>query len=192
MKEKRLGTVFFNGILPENPVFRLVLGTCPTLAVSTSGMNGLGMGAAVIFVLTCSNIFISLLHNLIPDKVRIPAYIVVICTFVTTVQLFMHAYLPDLYKSLGIIHSAHCGQLYHTRPRRSIRRQKRRAALRCGRAGHGYRLYAGPYAHGYCTRAFRYRRDIRYAGIRRFLRAHAYHCHGARRVYRVWYDSWHY
>lgn len=102
MKEKRLGTVFFNGILPENPVFRLVLGTCPTLAVSTSGMNGLGMGAAVIFVLTCSNIFISLLHNLIPDKVRIPAYIVVICTFVTTVQLFMHAYLPDLYKSLGI------------------------------------------------------------------------------------------
>jgi Na+-translocating ferredoxin:NAD+ oxidoreductase RnfA subunit len=68
MKEKRLGTVFFNGILPENPVFRLVLGTCPTLAVSTSGMNGLGMGAAVIFVLTCSNIFISLLHNLIPTS----------------------------------------------------------------------------------------------------------------------------
>lgn len=102
MNEKKITSVFFNGILPENPVFRLVLGTCPTLAVSTTAINGIGMGAAVIFVLVCSNIIISMLRNLIPDKVRIPTYIVVICTFVTTVQLFMHAYLPSLYKSLGI------------------------------------------------------------------------------------------
>ena len=101
-EKKSLGKVFFNGIIPENPTFRLVLGTCPTLAVTTSALNGLGMGAAATFVLVCSNIAISLLRKFIPDQVRSPAFIVVICTFVTMVQLLMQAFLPSLYESLGI------------------------------------------------------------------------------------------
>ena len=101
-EKKSLGKVFFNGIIPENPTFRLVLGTCPTLAVTTSALNGLGMGAAATFVLVCSNIAISLLRKFIPDQVRIPAFIVVIATFVTMVQLIMQAFLPSLYDSLGI------------------------------------------------------------------------------------------
>ena len=104
MSEKKvsLGRVLMNGILSENPTFRLVLGTCPTLAVTTSAINGLGMGAAATFVLLCSNIVISLLRNFIPSKVRIPAFITIICTFVTIIQLLMQAYLPSLYDSLGI------------------------------------------------------------------------------------------
>ena len=104
MSEKRqnLGKVVFNGILTENPTFRLVLGTCPTLAVTTSAINGLGMGAAATFVLLGSNVVISALRKFIPDKVRIPSFIVIICMFVTMVQLLMQAYLPSLYESLGI------------------------------------------------------------------------------------------
>ena len=101
-EKKSMGKVLFNGIIPENPTFRLVLGTCPTLAVTTSAINGLGMGAAATFVLICSNFVISLLRNFIPDKVRIPAFIVVICTFVTMVQLLMQAFIPSLYDALGI------------------------------------------------------------------------------------------
>jgi len=101
-EKKSMGKVLFNGIIPENPTFRLVLGTCPTLAVTTSAINGLGMGAAATFVLICSNLVISLLRNFIPDKVRIPAFIVVICTFVTMVQLLMQAFVPSLYEALGI------------------------------------------------------------------------------------------
>jgi len=101
-EKKGLGKVLLNGIITENPTFRLVLGTCPTLAVTTSAINGLGMGAAATFVLVGSNVVISLLRKLIPDNVRIPAFIVIICTFVTMVQLMMQAYLPDLYESLGI------------------------------------------------------------------------------------------
>lgn len=93
---------FTNGLLKENPTFVLVLGTCPTLAVTTAAINGLGMGAATTFVLVFSNLFISLLKNYIPDKVRIAAFIVVIATFVTIVDLVMKAYTPDLYKALGI------------------------------------------------------------------------------------------
>lgn len=93
---------FTNGLFKENPTFVLVLGTCPTLAVTTAAVNGIGMGAATTFVLVCSNILISLLKNLIPDKVRIAAFILVIATFVTIVDLVMKAYTPDLYKSLGI------------------------------------------------------------------------------------------
>ena len=93
---------FTNGLLKENPTFVLVLGMCPTLATTTSAINGMSMGLATMFVLICSNIVISLLKNLIPDKVRIPAFIVVIATFVTMVQLVMQAYLPDIYKVLGL------------------------------------------------------------------------------------------
>ena len=101
-KKNNLGKVFMNGIVNENPTFRLVLGTCPTLAVTTSAINGVGMGAAATFVLLGSNIVISALRKIIPDKVRIPAFIVVICMFVTIVQLVMQAFLPSLYESLGI------------------------------------------------------------------------------------------
>lgn len=101
-EKKTIGGVLKNGIVTENPTFRLVLGTCPTLAVTTSALNGLGMGAAATFVLVCSNIAISLLRKFIPDQVRIPAFIVVICTFVTMVQLLMQAFVPSLYDSLGL------------------------------------------------------------------------------------------
>jgi len=97
-----LKSIFFNGIITENPTFRLVLGTCPTMAVTTSAINGVGMGVATTFVLLGSNIVISMLRNFIPDKIRIPSFIIVICTFVTMVQMFMNAFVPALYQSLGI------------------------------------------------------------------------------------------
>ena len=90
------------GLVKDNPTFVLVLGMCPTLATTTSALNGLEMGLATMFVLICSNIVISLLAPLVPDKVRIPVYIVVIATFVTVLQLFMQAFVPDIYETLGL------------------------------------------------------------------------------------------
>ena len=98
----KYGQAFSKGLIKENPVLRLVLGTCPTLAVTTAAINGLGMGAAATFVLVCSNIVISLLRRVIPDKVRLPAYIVIIAGFTTIVQMLVKAYLPDIDKALGI------------------------------------------------------------------------------------------
>lgn len=95
-------SILTNGIIKENPVLVLVLGTCPTLATTTSVLNGLGMGVSASAVLICSNIVISLLRKIIPDKVRIPCYIVVIAGFVTIVQLLLQAYFPALYSSLGL------------------------------------------------------------------------------------------
>ncbi len=94
--------VLTNGILAENPVLRLVLGTCPTLAVTTMASNGIGMGLAATFVLLCSNIVISALRKVIPNQVRIPCYITVIAGFVTLVQMIVKAYVPSLDKSLGV------------------------------------------------------------------------------------------
>ncbi len=94
--------VFINGILNENPTFRLVLGTCPTIAVTTSAINGVGMGLAATFVLIGSNVVISALRKVIPDKVRIPCFVLVICTFVTIVQMLLQAFVPSLYASLGL------------------------------------------------------------------------------------------
>ena len=96
------GRQFWKGVVAENPVFRLVLGMCPTLAVTTEAVNGIGMGLATTFVLLCSNLVVSLVRALIPSKVRIPAYIVVIATFVTVVDLMMNAYAHDLHKALGV------------------------------------------------------------------------------------------
>ena len=101
-KKKSIGAIIRNGLLDENPTFRLVLGTCPTLAVTTSASNGLGMGLAATFVLVFSNLVISLLRNFIPDNVRIPSFIVVISTFVTIVQMIIKAFLPALNDSLGL------------------------------------------------------------------------------------------
>lgn len=100
-KSKNL-SIFTNGIIKENPVLRLVLGTCPTLAVTTAAVNGLGMGIAATIVLVCSNAVISLLRNFIPDKVRIPAYITIIAGFVSVVQMLVKAFAPAIDKSLGI------------------------------------------------------------------------------------------
>ena len=100
MKEKL--KVFSNGLLKENPSLRLVLGTCPTLAVTTLAVNGLGMGLAATFVLVCSNVVISLLRKVIPDKVRIPAFITIVAGFVTIVQLFIQAFSPALDEALGV------------------------------------------------------------------------------------------
>lgn len=91
-----------NGIIDENPTFVLMLGMCPTLAVTTSAVNGLGMGLTTMVVLALSNMFISLLRNLIPDRVRIPSFIVVIASFVTVVELLLKAYIPFLYDALGL------------------------------------------------------------------------------------------
>ncbi|MDO5321045.1 MAG: electron transport complex subunit E [Bacteroidia bacterium] len=90
------------GFIKDNPTFVLVLGMCPTLATTTSAMNGLEMGLATMFVLILSNIFISLIAPVVPDKVRIPVYIVVIATFVTVLQLAMQAFVPDVYETLGL------------------------------------------------------------------------------------------
>lgn len=95
-------SILTKGIFKENPTFVLILGMCPTLATTTSAINGMGMGAATMFVLMLSNLFISLVASIIPDKVRIPCYIVLIATFTTVVDLSMAAYLPDLHKSLGV------------------------------------------------------------------------------------------
>ena len=102
MKMNRFKEIALDGTVRQNPTFRLVLGTCPTLALTVAAMSCLGMGAAVIFVLVCSNVIISLLRNVIPDKVRIPCFIVIIATFVTLVRMFMEAFLPSLYDSLGV------------------------------------------------------------------------------------------
>ncbi len=92
----------YNGLIKENPTFVLMLGMCPTLAVTTSAINGLGMGLSTMVVLALSNLLISAMRKMIPDKVRIPAYIVIIATFVTLVELLLHAYVPALHESLGI------------------------------------------------------------------------------------------
>ena len=99
---KELRKIFMNGIIDENPTFRMVLGMCPTLAITTAVSNGIGMGLATTAVLVCSNLFISLLRKVIPDEIRIPAFIVVIATFVTIVQLVIKAFLPALDAALGM------------------------------------------------------------------------------------------
>ncbi len=91
-----------DGVIAQNPTLKLVLGTCPTLALTTMAMNGIGMGAAVTFVLICSNVLISLLRKIIPNQVRIPAFVLIIATFVTIVRLVMDKLMPDLYASLGL------------------------------------------------------------------------------------------
>lgn len=92
----------YNGLVKENPTFVLMLGMCPTLAVTTSAINGIGMGLATMVVLVCSNAMVSILRKVIPNGVRMPAYIVIVASFVTIVQMLLHAYVTSLYDSLGI------------------------------------------------------------------------------------------
>ncbi len=102
MKQNKIWERLINGLVKENPTFVLMLGMCPTLAVTTSAINGLGMGLTTMVVLALSNMFISLLRKIIPDKVRIPAFIVVIASFVTVVELLLKAFIPFLYDALGL------------------------------------------------------------------------------------------
>lgn len=102
MKQSKSLAVFLNGILKENPTFVLVLGTCPTLATTTSAKTGVGMGIAAMAVLVCSNLAISLLRKVVPQKVRIPSYVIVIATFVTIVSMLLKAFSPELNAALGI------------------------------------------------------------------------------------------
>lgn len=99
---KQLLERLYNGIVKENPTFVLMLGMCPTLAVTTSAINGIGMGLATTVVLVCSNLMVSLLRKVIPGGVRMPAYIVIVASFVTIVQMLLHAYVTSLYDALGI------------------------------------------------------------------------------------------
>jgi len=101
MKNSKM-KIILNGLITENPIFVLMLGMCPALATTSSAINGMSMGLATLFVLVGSNAVISLLKNIIPDKIRIPAFIVVIATFVSVVQMLMQAYLPAMYEALGI------------------------------------------------------------------------------------------
>ncbi len=94
--------IALNGIVKNNPTFKLVLGMCPTLAVTISVTNGLGMGLSTLAVLLCSNILISILRDVIPDQVRIPCYILIVATFVTIIEMVLRKYIPDLYSSLGM------------------------------------------------------------------------------------------
>lgn len=102
MKGNKFKGIALDGLLRNNPTLRLVLGTCPTLALSTTAMNGIGMGLAVTFILICSNTLISLLRKVIPNAVRIPSFVLIIATFVTVVRMVMEKFIPDLYESLGV------------------------------------------------------------------------------------------
>lgn len=102
MRDNSKLKIIQNGIFTSNPTFRLVLGMCPTLAITTSAFNGLGMGLAATLVLVCSNALVSLLRNIIPDKVRIPAYVLIIATFVTMLEMLLKKFIPTLYGALGI------------------------------------------------------------------------------------------
>ena len=101
-KKKGFLRVFFDGLVTNNPVFVLMLGMCPTLAITTTGSSGIGMGLATTAVLLCSNLFISLLRNVIDEKIRIPAFIVIIASFVTIVEMVLKAFLPELSEALGM------------------------------------------------------------------------------------------
>lgn len=94
--------IIFDGIITNNPTLRLVLGTCATLALTTSAINGLGMGLTVTFILICSNVIISLLRKIIPNEVRIPAFVLIIATFVTVVRMVLNKFMPSLYESMGV------------------------------------------------------------------------------------------
>ncbi len=102
MKQNSPSERLYNGIIKENPTFVLLLGMCPTLAITTSAVNGIGMGLTTTVILAASNLMISLLRNFIPDRVRMPAYIVVVASFVTIVQMLLQGFIPTLYSSLGI------------------------------------------------------------------------------------------
>jgi len=179
----QLTKVFVRGLWRDNAIFRLVLGLCPTLAVTTSARNGLGMGLATTFVLLCSNVAVSALRGLIPAKVRIPAFVVVIATFVTVAQLFLEAYAFDLYQALGIfipLIVVNC--LILGRAEACVQ-----AAVAGGgrrRRRHGARFHPGPGAARLRAGTVRSRDAVRSEGVRRGVSAHVAAVAAARGVSR--------
>ncbi len=113
MKQNSPSERLYNGIIKENPTFVLLLGMCPTLAITTSAVNGIGMGLTTTVILAASNLMISLLRNFIPDRVRMPAYIVVVASFVTIVQMLLQGFIPTSLFFPWYLHSADRGKLYH-------------------------------------------------------------------------------
>ena len=148
MAKMNLVREFTKGIIKENPVLCLVLGTCPTLAVTTAASNAIGMGIAATIVLVCSNAVISLLRKIIPDKVRIPAYITIIAGFVTMVQMLVKAYAPDIDKALGIYLPLDRGKLHYSGPGGNVRQQAQCSSLCLGRLGMGVGFTAAMLAMG--------------------------------------------
>lgn len=127
-QKKNAFQVFLNGLITENPTFVLMLGMCPTLGVTTAAMNGLH-GSGHTAVLICSNLLISLLRNIISERIRIPAFIVVIASFVSIVEMLLKAYLPDPERCAGRVHSLDCCKLHHLCPGGGLRLQERSGGI---------------------------------------------------------------
>lgn len=145
MKNKSLSNLT-RGIVRENPVFVMMLGMCPTLGVTTSLENALGMGVATAFTLLLSNCVISLCKNFIPAMVRIPCYIVLIASIVTVIDMMMAARAAGSARQTGDLYSADRGQLHHSRPCRGVCLEKQRFSIFPRRSRHGHRFYSGAFA----------------------------------------------
>ena len=140
----------YNGIIKENPTFVLMLGMCPTLAVTTSAKNGFGMGMTTMVILALSNLMISMLRKMIPDSVRMPAYIVVVASFVTIVQFLLQGFIPSLYVQIpGHLHSADRCKLYYSGPRGGLCHEEQRPSVCIRRNRHGTWIYRWAYQHRY-------------------------------------------
>lgn len=131
----------YNGVVKENPSLVLMLGMCPTLAVTTSAINGIGMGLSTLAVLIFSNLIISLMRKIIPDQVRLPAYIVIVASLVTVVDLLLQAYAPGAVRFAWHLHPADRRKLHHSRPCRSLCKQGRTGTCTFRRAWNGSWLY---------------------------------------------------
>ena len=153
--------IIVSGIVKNNPTFVLVLGMCPTLGTTTSAENGMGMGLATMAVLIMSNLVISLIKNIIPDKVRIPAFIVVIASFVTIIQMLMQAYVPALYASLGVFIPLIVVNCIILGRAEAFAFEELAAGFDPRRRGHRSGLYAGPDGRGRRARNTGQRRDFR-------------------------------
>jgi electron transport complex protein RnfE len=140
---KSIASEFTKGLWKEVPPFRLVLGLCPVLGVTTSMKNGIGMGLATTFVLLCSNVLVSLLRKVIPAKVRIACYIIIIATFVIVVEQMMAAFAYGLFLDLGVFHPVDRGQLHRIGPRRGVRLEKRCRQVDRRRVGDRSRVHLG-------------------------------------------------
>ena len=153
---KQLLERLYNGIVKENPTFVLMLGMCPTLAVTTSAINGIGMGLATTVVLVCSNLMVSLLRKVIPGGVRMPAYIVIVASFVTIVQMLLHAYVTSLYDALGIyipLIVVNC--IILGRAESYASKNKVLPSI-----FDGHRFYNRAYVNRHCARTYRFRYNL--------------------------------
>lgn len=147
MNARKYGKIAYDGLITNNATFKLVLGTCATLGMSTSAVNSFGMGLSVTVVLLLSNVIISLLRKVIPNTVRIPAFIVIIATMVTLLRMVLEKYIPDLYDSMGVFLPLIVVNCVILGARRSVREQKSRSGQRHRRRCHGARADLRPHGH---------------------------------------------